>query len=98
MIDPKTGLKLIDDATSSKWERNQRFEKIDFYKLQVKKLAKMIIGWKGVLDPDGKPIECNDTWKETLFRYNRAYFDAIVNKVDEIEGIKTKEKEAEEKN
>jgi len=98
IIDPKTGLKLIDDSTSQVWQRNQRFEKIDFYKLQVKKLCKMIIGWKGVLGPDGKPIECNDTWKETLFRYNRAFFDAIVNKVDEIEGIKAKEKEEEEKN
>lgn len=98
MIDPKTGIKLIEDATKAVWDKGQRFEKTDFYKLQIKKICKMIIGWKGVLDPSGSPIECTDQWKETVFRYNRAFFDAINDKVDEIAKIKSKDKEEEEKN
>lgn len=98
IIDPKEGLKMIDDATKVVWERGQRFEKVDFYKLGVNRCKRMFNSWRGVLDGNGDAMPCDDMFKEKFYRFNRQYYEAISNYIDELSEGKKRIKEDSEKN
>ena len=58
-VKPVTQRKLTAQCTSSRMRRGSLIEKLDSQKLNRLMLDEAILGWKNIIGPDGKALECN---------------------------------------
>lgn len=104
LLSPKDEYNILDVAREVDWEKTpagveQRVDKgPNWYLWKITKVKKSIHNWKGVLDDDGKTIECNEENKVLLFNCNKEYIDALIDYVTVLEGKERKIKDSEIKN
>ena len=98
-LTPKESASLLEAATVREWERNQRFEQVDFYLFKIMKIDKVIKSWgDDIEDEEGNPLLCTRENKELVYAYNPELIDRIMEKADSISRKAIEEKEVIEKN
>lgn len=106
-LDPKEGYELVDSAVEHEWDNNQRFDKANWYSLQIGKIKKIIKDWRGMVNGSdlehqgvlpGNPVPCNDYWKEQMYLCNQPIFQALIKFCDDYQAKKKKVQEDDVKN
>jgi len=84
-LTPKIQSGLVLAATEHEWDKNQRFDHVDFYKMRMDKIDKAVIDWKGVENEDGTSMIVSRKNKELLHAYNSALFDKLLDYINKME-------------
>jgi len=95
---PKQVNTLIKQSTDHEWDKNQRFDDINFYKFKIKKIEQVIVDWKGIEDEEGNPLPCTNANKEIVYLYNTELIDKVLAEADKRAEAEIKELEDIEKN
>ena len=82
---PKERFDLLKECTEYEWDKGQRFDNINFLKFRLNKILKVIKGWEGIEDKDGKPLECTNENKEIAYMYNTSLIDEVLERLDLLE-------------
>lgn len=98
ILDPKEASSIMDKGVKSVWEKGQRFEKLDMYKIKALRISKCFLNWEGIVDENDSPIPFSEDNKESLFRFNPHVVNALLEKLQEYEEDHKVEAEAIEKN
>jgi hypothetical protein len=95
---PKERIRNIEKCEYKEWDRGQRFEKTDFYKVKLHRIFKTITDWNDQVENEDGPMECNQHNKELLYAHETAVIDAVLEGADRLaEGIAA-DAEEQEKN
>jgi hypothetical protein len=97
-LNPKETQALLAQATDSEWERNQRFEKTNFYTYRILKIDAVIREWKDVVDEQGAPIPCTRENKEVIYLNNPGFIEKILDEADKLSERIKDERTEQEKN
>jgi hypothetical protein len=95
---PKTVDELMERATETTWERNQRFRTVDWYAFKILKIDAQIKDWRGIEDEAGEPIPCDRKNKELAYLHNTDLIDEVLDKADRFAMMISEEKAGLEKN
>jgi len=98
-LTPKNRQDLVKQATVPSWDRNQRFEEVDFYLFKILKIDKAIIGWGDeICDEEGNKLPCTKENKEIVYAYNTELIDKVLEEVDQYGLLSARLQEDSEKN
>jgi hypothetical protein len=98
VMTPKESLGQLASFTKYSWEKNQRVEKIEYYKLRMDTINKTILDWEGIENEDGDELECNEKNKEIIYLYNAPLIEEVLEKTQELLANILKQEEEERKN
>ena len=76
------------------WEKNQRIEDTpDYQSFKAQKIKKTILGWEGVENEDGTPLECTDENKMAVYKGDPEVINWVLEQADKIleSGLKDEE-------
>lgn len=82
--------KMAEESTKHIWDapkrriQKQRFDKLDMAKFHADKIDKIIVGWEGLLDPNGRPLPCTRENKLLLEEVNPEIIEYVLDQVDHI--------------
>jgi hypothetical protein len=97
-LSAKESFELLQKATESTFFKNQAQEKVDFYKLKIMKINKVIRDWRKIEDENGEPLPCDAKMREVVYNFNRGLIDSVLDEADELGEAEAKVEEEEQKN
>lgn len=97
-LSAKESFDLAQDSVAPSVGRNQTNQGPDLYLFKIKKINRVIKGWKSIEDENGKPLECTNTMKEIIYNFNRDMIDEVLDEADRLADIRQKQIEADQKN
>jgi hypothetical protein len=106
-VEPMTPTELQDIMNRYKyyeWDspgkkiKKERFETYNFLKITYDRLVKIIKNWDGVVNSDGKVLECNRDNKIIAFEHNPELINWVLEKADEIQNMEIDKQKDLEKN
>lgn len=81
-LTPEQLMKIMAKNRSYEWERNQRFEKVDFYGAKLDKIDAVILDWDGLADENGEPIPCSKEYKLVLAEQEPDLVDWVLEQAE----------------
>ena len=89
---------LVEKATTTKYKRGVKDEKINLFQLKVSRIIRVIKDWKGIEDEDGNPVPFTTENLIIAYNFNQDIIDEALDKVDEIAEAEEQKAQEELKN
>ena len=86
------------DAPPGEDQRKERFVEPNYIGVTLDRVDKIICDWEGVVDKDGKELECTKENKLVVFNYNPAVINYVLDEARKIFEAREGEKVRAEKN
>jgi len=85
LLTSKESTDLLSESKIITWDKDQRFEEMDYYKFKISKIERIIKDWKGFEDENGKEFSCNNENKELMYAYQPELINWVFKEVKKIE-------------
>jgi len=85
LLTSKESTDLLSESKIITWDKDQRFEEMDYYKFKISKIERIIKDWKGFEDENGKEFSCNNENKELMYAYQPELINWGFKEVKKIE-------------
>lgn len=87
IVDPDTPEETkerIERFTVTERVKGELKERIDWYKMKLDRVVKVIAGWEGVGDENGKALDCTRETKIAVYLNNPGIIDEVLAEAEEL--------------